>query len=93
MPNQKVGIETPQSAAPRAMLSQIESFFAAARMPAGIPMARANTVDSKASSSVTGSFCEIKCRTVSWLRSDSPRLPVNASPAQRRNCSGSGSSR
>ena len=59
-------------------------------MPSGTPITSASTIDSTASSIVTGRERAVSSRTLAWLRAENPRLPVNRLPSHVKNWTSNG---
>ncbi len=93
MPSQKCGTESPESAKKLAVTSTTVPLRVAERIPAGMPITSAISMEQSASSTVTGSFEASSSRTGMRLRSDSPKSPVSTRPSQMPYCTATGLSR
>ena len=93
IPNQKLGIETPQRDTALAARSQTVLRRTAEKTPAGMAIPMAMRSEKPASCIVMGSFTATVLITGSRVRMDSPRSPWSASVSQRKYCTGMGSFR
>ena len=74
-PSQNTGIEIPTTDPTRTPASESPPLRWAARIPSGIPTARAITIATKISSSVAGSLVAMPPSTGSLVASDLPQSP------------------
>ena len=92
MPNQKLGIETANSAAAIVPLSRADPGRTAARVPSATPIGMASPRPTRVSRTVYGNDSPISVATRWFPRKERPRSPWTARHRNRPNWTGSGRS-